>query len=44
MSALSEMLDSVMDETLSPFDTLPDSELFVGSSSQDSNVRFNNVE
>ncbi|XP_062868803.1 peroxisome proliferator-activated receptor gamma coactivator-related protein 1 [Trichomycterus rosablanca] len=40
LSALSEMLDSVIEETLSPFDTLPDSELFVGSSSQDSKLKI----
>ncbi|TSL68206.1 Peroxisome proliferator-activated receptor gamma coactivator-related protein 1 [Bagarius yarrelli] len=36
LSAFSEMLDSVIEDTLSPFDTLPDSKLFVSQRSQDS--------
>ncbi|KAL7866620.1 hypothetical protein AOLI_G00144340 [Acnodon oligacanthus] len=39
LSALSEMLDSVIEDTLSPFDTLPDTELFVGQRSHDSKFR-----
>ncbi|KAI4880727.1 hypothetical protein NFI96_024525 [Prochilodus magdalenae] len=39
LSALSEILDSVIEETLSPFDTLPDSELFVGQRNLDSKFR-----
>ncbi|XP_017540409.2 peroxisome proliferator-activated receptor gamma coactivator-related protein 1 isoform X1 [Pygocentrus nattereri] len=39
LSALSEMLDSVIEDTLSPFDTLPDTDLFVGQRSHDSKFR-----
>ncbi|KAK3562145.1 hypothetical protein QTP86_030147, partial [Hemibagrus guttatus] len=39
LSAFSEMLDSVIEDTLSPFDTLPDSKLFMGQRCQDSRVR-----
>ncbi|KAL6468787.1 hypothetical protein MHYP_G00223110 [Metynnis hypsauchen] len=39
LSALSEMLDSVIEDTLSPFDTLPDTELFVSQRSHDSKFR-----
>lgn len=34
------MLDSVIEDTLSPFDTLPDSKLFMGQRYQESRVRF----
>ncbi|KAB5558937.1 hypothetical protein PHYPO_G00022950 [Pangasianodon hypophthalmus] len=40
LSAFSEMLDSVIEDTLSPFDTLPDSKLFMGQRCQDSRVRL----
>ncbi|KAF5905164.1 peroxisome proliferator-activated receptor gamma coactivator-related protein 1-like [Clarias magur] len=40
LSAFSEMLDSVIEDTLSPFDTLPDSKLFMGQSCQDSRMRL----
>ncbi|KAI5101286.1 hypothetical protein C0J45_8489, partial [Silurus meridionalis] len=40
LSAFSEMLDSVIEDTLSPFDTLPDSKLFMGQQSQESRVRL----
>ncbi|KAG9267010.1 peroxisome proliferator-activated receptor gamma coactivator-related protein 1-like [Astyanax mexicanus] len=39
LSALSEILDSVIEDTLSPFDTLPDTELFVAQRSHDSKFR-----
>ncbi|XP_072516142.1 uncharacterized protein [Salminus brasiliensis] len=39
LSALSEILDSVIEDTLSPFDTLPDTELFVSQRSHDSKFR-----
>lgn len=35
LTALTEILDNVDDENLSPFDTLPDSDLFSGHKSQD---------
>ncbi|KAM9460588.1 uncharacterized protein Hap1MRO34_017102 [Clarias gariepinus] len=40
LSAFSEMLDSVIEDTLSPFDTLPDSKLFMGQSCLDSRMRL----
>lgn len=40
LSAFSEMLDSAIEDTLSPFDTLPDSKLFLGQRCQDSRVRL----
>lgn len=35
LTALTEILDNVDDENLSPFDTLPDSELFSGQKGQE---------
>ncbi|XP_047659616.1 peroxisome proliferator-activated receptor gamma coactivator-related protein 1 isoform X2 [Tachysurus fulvidraco] len=40
LSAFSEMLDSVIEDTLSPFDTVPDSKLFMGKRCQESRVRL----
>lgn len=35
LTALTEILDNVDDENLSPFDTLPDSDLFSGQKGQE---------
>ncbi|XP_026885253.2 peroxisome proliferator-activated receptor gamma coactivator-related protein 1 [Electrophorus electricus] len=39
LSALSEILDSVIEETLSPFDMLPDSDILRGQRGQDSKFK-----
>ncbi|KAM9476640.1 uncharacterized protein pprc1 [Clarias gariepinus] len=44
LTALTEILDSVDDENLSPFDTLPDMELLQGQKDHDYSPRYDGVE